>query len=154
MPVAAAFGAAVVRTRHPIAGMCAGDNRGNVRTLQGSSRPQRVHGPSGRVCLPCHFWHRRQRPELNTSVQAPQARQAPCAAGTVRGAVRVLLSWTVCPCVSPFADSDRTISSTPPRGRCRFLTSWGSKDPARSRGIAISTGPDSVITVLDRCPLR
>jgi hypothetical protein len=60
----------------------------------------------------------------------------------------------ISPCVSPFADSDSTISSTPPRRRCRFLTSCGSNDPARSRGTAISTGPDSVITILDRCPLR
>jgi hypothetical protein len=34
------------------------------------------------------------------------------------------------------------------------LTSWGSNDPARSLGTKISTGPDSVITVLGRCPLR
>lgn len=58
------------------------------------------------------------------------------------------------PCVSPFAGSDRTISSTPPRRRRRFLTNCGSNDPARFRGTAISTGPDSVMTVLDRCPLR
>jgi hypothetical protein len=60
----------------------------------------------------------------------------------------------ISPCVSPFADSDRTISSTPPSRRCRFLTSWGSKVPARSRGTRISTGPTSVVTVLARCPLR
>lgn len=57
-------------------------------------------------------------------------------------------------CVSPFADNDRTISSTPPRRRWRFLTSCGVNDPARSRGTAISTGPDPVITVLARRPLR
>lgn len=54
----------------------------------------------------------------------------------------------------PFADSDRTISSTPLRRRCRFLTIYGSNDPALSCGTAISTGPDSVITVLGRFPLR
>lgn len=60
----------------------------------------------------------------------------------------------ISPCTSPFADSDRAISSTPPRRRWRFLTSYGWNDPALSRGTATSTVPDSLITVLDRCPLR
>lgn len=46
------------------------------------------------------------------------------------------------------------ISSTPPGRRCRLLTSCGSNNPALSRGTAISTGPDPVITVFERRPLR
>ncbi|UJB40393.1 IS4 family transposase [Streptomyces sp. A1-5] len=60
----------------------------------------------------------------------------------------------ISPCVSPFADRDRTISSTPVRHRWRFLTICGSNEPSRSRGTSISTGPTSVRTVLDRLPFR
>lgn len=35
-----------------------------------------------------------------------------------------------------------------------FLTIFGSKEPSRSRGTVISTGPTSVRTVLERVPLR
>jgi hypothetical protein len=62
-------------------------------------------------------------------------------------------AWTS-PVVSPFAVSEITISSTPPRRRCRLRTNCGSNVPARSRGTSISTGPTSVITVLARVPLR
>ncbi|AOR30960.1 hypothetical protein BFF78_07795 [Streptomyces fodineus] len=55
--------------------------------------------------------------------------------------------------VSPLAASEITISSTPVRRFCRFLTIFGSKEP-RSRGTAISTGPTSVSTVLEPLPLR
>jgi hypothetical protein len=34
------------------------------------------------------------------------------------------------------------------------LTIFGSKEPSRSRGTVISTGPTSVRTVLERLPLR
>lgn len=60
----------------------------------------------------------------------------------------------ISPCVSPFADSDSTISSTPVRRHCRFLTICGSNVPATSRGTFTSTGPTSVSTVLARLPLR
>ncbi len=56
--------------------------------------------------------------------------------------------------VRPFAASEITISSTPVKRFCRFLTILGSKEPSRSRGTAISTGPTSVSTVLERLPLR
>ena len=46
------------------------------------------------------------------------------------------------------------MSSTPPRRRCRLATIFGSNVLSRSRGMSISTGPTSVITVLARCPLR
>ncbi len=60
----------------------------------------------------------------------------------------------ISPCVSPLADSDSTIWSTPDSRRLRLGTITGSKVPARSRGTSNSTGPISVITVLDRVPLR
>lgn len=43
-----------------------------------------------------------------------------------------------------------------PTGRGRHLRAptGSSNEPDLSRGTAISTGPDSVITVLDQCPLR
>ncbi len=63
------------------------------------------------------------------------------------------VAWTS-PVVRPFAASEMTISSTPDRRFCRFLTIFGSKLPSRSRGTAISTGPTSVSTVLARVPLR
>ncbi|OEJ49708.1 hypothetical protein BGK72_01730 [Streptomyces agglomeratus] len=56
--------------------------------------------------------------------------------------------------VRPFAASEMTISSMPGRRFCRFLTIFGSKEPSRSRGTVISTGPTSVSTVLERVPLR
>ena len=57
--------------------------------------------------------------------------------------------------VSPLAYNDRTISSTSPRRRWRFLTICGSNVPARSRGTSISTGPVFAgSTVLERVPLR
>jgi hypothetical protein len=43
-----------------------------------------------------------------------------------------------------------TITSTPYRRRCRLGTVAGAKIACRSRGTAISTGPTSVDTVLDR----
>jgi hypothetical protein len=43
----------------------------------------------------------------------------------------------ISPWVRPFADSDNTISSTPPRRRCRFLTSCDWNVPARSCGTSI-----------------
>lgn len=46
------------------------------------------------------------------------------------------------------------VHSTPVRRFCRFLTIFGSKEPSRSRGTDISTGPTSVSTVLARVPLR
>lgn len=56
-------------------------------------------------------------------------------------------------------DSDRDrevdrVSSMPVSRRRRFLTSCGSKPPSVSRGTAVSTGPTSFSTVLDRFPLR
>ncbi len=63
-------------------------------------------------------------------------------------------AWTS-PVVRPFAASEMTISSTPVRRFCRFLTIFGSNEPSRSRGTVISTGPTSeVSTVLERLPLR
>jgi len=56
--------------------------------------------------------------------------------------------------VSPFADSDKMISSTPVKRRWRFLTICGSKEASVSRGTWICTGPISVSTVLLRRPLR
>ena len=47
----------------------------------------------------------------------------------------------ISPVVSPFAYSDKTISSTPPSRRCRFLTICGSNVPSRSRGTSIPTWP-------------
>ncbi|MDT4987314.1 MAG: hypothetical protein QOI74_1408 [Micromonosporaceae bacterium] len=58
------------------------------------------------------------------------------------------------PVVNPFAVNEITRSSTPDNRRCRFRTSCGANDPARSRGTSNSTGPASVNTVLDRRPLR
>jgi hypothetical protein len=60
----------------------------------------------------------------------------------------------ISPVVSPFAAREITSSSTPASRRCRFFTIWGSNDPSRSRGTAISTSPTSVSTVFDRAPLR
>ena len=60
----------------------------------------------------------------------------------------------ISPCVSPFADREITISSTPVSRRCLLATIFGSKLESRSRGTEISTGPASVITVLARWPLR
>ncbi|GGQ73479.1 hypothetical protein GCM10010166_49420 [Couchioplanes caeruleus subsp. azureus] len=60
----------------------------------------------------------------------------------------------ISPVVKPFADSDRTMSSTPVSRRCRFLTICGSNEASRSRGTVTSTGPTSVSTVLARAPLR
>ena len=49
----------------------------------------------------------------------------------------------------------RTISSTPFRRRCRFLTICGSNVPSRSRGTSSPTWPvPPVSTVLGRVPLR
>lgn len=62
-------------------------------------------------------------------------------------------AWTS-PVVRPFAASEITISSTPDRRFCRFSTILGSKEPPRSRGTAVFTGPTSVSTVLARVPLR
>jgi hypothetical protein len=42
----------------------------------------------------------------------------------------------------------------PFRRRFRLGTITGSKDPSRSRGTSISTGPISVSTVFDLVPLR
>jgi hypothetical protein len=56
--------------------------------------------------------------------------------------------------VKPFADSEITSSSTPDNRRLRLATIFGSNEPSRSRGTSTSTGPTSVKTVLDRCPLR
>ena len=60
----------------------------------------------------------------------------------------------ISPVVSPRADSDNTIWSTPVSRRCRFLTIVGVNVASTSRGTSISTGPISVSTVLDRTPLR
>lgn len=60
----------------------------------------------------------------------------------------------ISPWVSPFADSESTIPSTPVRRGCRFLTIGGSKVPAVSRGTFTSTGPTSVSTVFERVPFR
>jgi hypothetical protein len=57
-------------------------------------------------------------------------------------------------CVSPFADREITMSSTPVSRCCLLATIFGSKLASRSRGTVMSTGPVSVITVLARCPLR
>lgn len=54
----------------------------------------------------------------------------------------------------PRAVSDSTIWSMPSRRRCRLRTFVGSKDPARSRGTSISTGPISVKTVFVLAPFR
>lgn len=58
------------------------------------------------------------------------------------------------PVVRPFAAGEVTISPTPVRRFCRFLTISGSKEPSWSRGTAVSTGPTSVSAVLERLPLR
>src|SRR6516225_10616045 len=50
----------------------------------------------------------------------------------------------ISPWVSPFADREITISSTPVSRRCLFATIFGSKLESRSRGTAVSTGPESV----------
>jgi hypothetical protein len=56
----------------------------------------------------------------------------------------------ISPWVSPFADREITISSTPFSRRCLLATILGSKLESRSRGTESSTGPASVITVLPR----
>ena len=56
----------------------------------------------------------------------------------------------ISPCVSPFADREITISSTPVSRRCLLATIFGSKLDSRSRGTEISTGPASVSTVFAR----
>src|SRR5229473_1735702 len=60
----------------------------------------------------------------------------------------------ISPWVSPFADREITMSSTPVSRRCLLATIFGSKLESRSRGTVMSTGPVSVITVLARWPLR
>ena len=60
----------------------------------------------------------------------------------------------ISPWVSPFADREITMSSTPVSRRCLLATIFGSKLESRSRGTEISTGPVSVITVLALRPLR
>ena len=60
---------------------------------------------------------------------------------------------------SPRGSAPSPTASTPsgpprPARRLRLGTITGSKLPARSRGTSNSTGPISVITVLDRVPLR
>ena len=60
----------------------------------------------------------------------------------------------ISPWVSPFADREMTIPSTPVSRRCLLATIFGSKLESRSRGTESSTGPVSVITVLARRPLR
>ncbi len=50
----------------------------------------------------------------------------------------------ISPVVKPFALSDNTMSSTPPRPRQCSRTIVGSKVPSRSRGTSISTEPTSV----------
>jgi len=57
-------------------------------------------------------------------------------------------------CVSPFADSEITRSSTPDNRRWRFATITGSNADSRSRDTSISTGPASVTNVFDRVPFR
>lgn len=52
--------------------------------------------------------------------------------------------------VTPFAQSDTTISSTPDNRRRRVATIFGVNEPSRSRGTSTSTGPASVNTVFDR----
>jgi hypothetical protein len=60
----------------------------------------------------------------------------------------------ISPCVSPFADREITMPSTPVSRRCLLATIFGSKLASRSRGTVISTGPASVSTVLARWPVR
>jgi hypothetical protein len=60
----------------------------------------------------------------------------------------------ISPWVSPFAEREMTMSSTPFSRLWRLATILGSKLESRSRGTEISTGPVSVITVLARWPLR
>ena len=60
----------------------------------------------------------------------------------------------ISPVVSPLADSDSTMPSTPASRRCRLRTIFGSNEASRSRGTSIVTGPTSVSTVFDRVPLR
>lgn len=47
-----------------------------------------------------------------------------------------------------------TVSSTPIRRRCPLRPIFGSKVAPQSRGMSISMGSTSVVTVSDRCPLR
>jgi transposase InsO family protein len=58
------------------------------------------------------------------------------------------------PVVRPFAVSEMTRSSIPPKRRCRLATTVGVNEASRSRGTLIPTGPTSVNNVLDRRPLR
>ena len=60
----------------------------------------------------------------------------------------------ISPWVSPFADKEITISSTPVSRRCLLATIFGSKLASRSRGTDSPTGPASVSAVLARWPLR
>jgi hypothetical protein len=60
----------------------------------------------------------------------------------------------ISPCVNPLADNEITNPSSPDSRRCRLRTICGSNVASRSRGIATSTGPMSVSTVLARAPLR
>ncbi|MDH6279924.1 hypothetical protein M2284_003664 [Rhodococcus sp. LBL1] len=60
----------------------------------------------------------------------------------------------ISPVVRPFADNDKTISSTPVNRSCRLRTICGSNDESVSRGTWTCTGPISVSTVFARRPLR
>jgi hypothetical protein len=60
----------------------------------------------------------------------------------------------ISPVVSPLADSDSTMSSTPDRRRWRLRTICGVNEASVSRGTSICTGPISVNTVFTRVPLR
>lgn len=60
----------------------------------------------------------------------------------------------ISPWVSPLADREITMSSTPESRRCLLATIFGSKLESLSRGTDISTGPASVSTVFARWPLR
>ena len=56
--------------------------------------------------------------------------------------------------VIPFANSEITMSDSPPMRRAPFGTITGSKLPLRSRGTLTGTGPISVVSVLSVNPLR
>lgn len=136
--------------------------RSSVRPLHGHVRPREVVPDAG-LFGRCHgVWQPDFRVERLALLSSPEKLRAevvgerlrPEGLGERRDIADLPSHVVGRRLVRPHADNDSTISSTPVRRRCRFLTICGSKLPAVSRGTFTSTGPTSVSTVLARVPLR
>src|SRR6478672_7855722 len=89
---------------------------------------------------------------FNSAVELPRGAESPGLGGLTD------YSSTRCPWISravmPRAYRLKILSSKPSNRVCPLAISCGSKLPARSRGIDISTSPSSVSTVFELVPLR